>query len=293
MGEMHIRTDFKKNARRGRRHKRPGGVRTAVPAALLFLCLCSVLVLGFFWKAGSGAGNVTEFPAIFFPGHAPAGRTRTGNAGQGAQGSFAQRQSASQGSPVPDTAAQDTGTAAPWYLTLVNGQHPIPQDYQPELVKVPGGESVDARIYDSLMQMLEDAKEGNCGELPRVVSGYRTARVQQALYNDKIAEYQKEGYSKSEAEELAGQWVALPGFSEHQLGFAVDINGAAYDLYLWLQENSYKYGFIFRYPGDKTDITGVAEEVWHYRYVGTEAAARIYEQGLCLEEYLENIPSVR
>ena len=65
---------------------------------------------------------------------------------------------------------------------------------------------------------------------------------------------------------------------------AVDINGATYDLYFWLQENSYKYGFIFRYPGSKTDITGTAEEVWHYRYVGKEAAAEIYEQQICLED---------
>ena len=55
-----------------------------------------------------------------------------------------------------------------------------------------------------------------------------------------------------------------------------------------LQQNCYKYGFIFRYPGAKTDLTGVAEEVWHYRYVGEEAAARIQEEFLCLEEYLEN-----
>ena len=56
---------------------------------------------------------------------------------------------------------------------------------------------------------------------------------------------------------------------------------------MWLQENSYKYGFIFRYPAGKSDITGVTEEVWHYRYVGVDAATEIYEQGLCLEEYLD------
>ena len=87
---------------------------------------------------------------------------------------------------------------------------------------------------------------------------------------------------------MARQWVAEPGTSEHQLGLAVDINGATYDIYFWLQENSYKYGFIFRYPGNKTDLTGVAEEVWHYRYVGKEAAKIIYENGICLEEYMEN-----
>lgn len=69
----------------------------------------------------------------------------------------------------------------------------------------------------------------------------------------------------------------------------VDINGATYDLYFWLQENSYKYGFIFRYPAGKTDVTGTAEEVWHYRYVGVEVATEMYEQGLCLEEYLDRI----
>ncbi len=80
----------------------------------------------------------------------------------------------------------------------------------------------------------------------------------------------------------------MPGYSEHQTGLAVDINGAVYDVYLWLQENSYKYGFIFRYPGSKTDITGTAEEVWHYRYVRKKAAKEIFERGICLEEYLKD-----
>ena len=101
--------------------------------------------------------------------------------------------------------------------------------------------------------------------------------------------FKEEGYSESEAVKQAEQWVAVPGYSEHQLGFAVDINGAVYDVYLWLQENSYKYGFIFRYPGNKTDITRTAEEIWHYRYVGREAAKEIYEKGICLEEYLEDL----
>ena len=99
--------------------------------------------------------------------------------------------------------------------------------------------------------------------------------------------HKQQGYSHTQAVKQAEQWVAVPGYSEHQLGIAVDLNGATYDLYLWLQENSYKYRFIFRYPGNKTDITGIAEEPWHYRYVGVEAATKIYQQGLCLEEYLD------
>lgn len=175
-----------------------------------------------------------------------------------------------------------------WRLTLVNRWNPVPENYEVNLVEVAGGEQVDQRIYEPLMEMLEAAKEGNRGQLPFVASGYRTQEKQRRLYDDKAAKYRGQGYSESEAREMAEQWVAVPGYSEHQLGFAVDINGAVYDVYLWLQENSYKYGFIFRYPGNKTELTGVAEEVWHYRYVGVEAAAEIYEQGICLEEYLEN-----
>lgn len=97
-----------------------------------------------------------------------------------------------------------------------------------------------------------------------------------------------------ELQALAEKWVALPGTSEHQLGMAVDINPArdqakADQLYEWLNHNSYKYGFILRYPADKTEITGTIYEPWHYRYVGKEAAAEIYARGLCLEEYLEEL----
>lgn len=184
---------------------------------------------------------------------------------------------------------QNAGADEAWNLILVNKDNAIPDNYNVNLVEVEGGERVDERIYEPLMEMLNAAREGDWGELPMVVSGYRTQEKQQSLYDEKIKKFKKEGYSDSEAVKQAEQWVAVPGHSEHQLGFAVDINGATYDVYLWLQENSYKYGFIFRYPGSKTDITGTAEEVWHYRYVGKEAAKEIYERGICLEEYLGDL----
>lgn len=177
----------------------------------------------------------------------------------------------------------------PWYLTLVNRQNPIPANYEINLVEIANGEKVDERIYEPLLEMLTDAQESNWNQMPLIVSGYRTQKAQKQFYDDKIDEYRGQDYSESDATKMAQQWVAVPGYSEHQLGLAVDINGATYDLYLWLQANSYKYGFIFRYPGNKTEFTGTAEEVWHYRYVGVEAATQIYEQGLCLEEYLENL----
>ena len=192
----------------------------------------------------------------------------------------------SKGGPVTDP-MHSSGGDTDWNLTLVNKWNPLPQNYEVTLVEVPGGEKVDERIYEPLMEMLEAAKADNLSQLPLVVSGYRTQEKQKQLYDERVAEYEQQGYSEEEAIEQAGQWVAVPGYSEHQLGIAVDLNGATYDLYFWLQENSYQYGFIFRYPGDKTDITGTAEEVWHYRYVGVDAATEMYEQGLCLEEYLE------
>lgn len=176
-----------------------------------------------------------------------------------------------------------------WNLILVNKWNKIPNNYNVELVEVPGGEKVDKRIYEPLMQMLNDAKESNQDNDPIVVSGYRTNEKQTELYEKKIKEYKENGYSEKEAITEAEKWVSVPGYSEHQMGLAVDINGVTYDLYFWLQENSYKYGFIFRYSGNKTNITGISEEVWHYRYVGKEVATEIYNKGICLEEYLENI----
>ena len=85
--------------------------------------------------------------------------------------------------------------------------------------------------------------------------------------------------------------MAVPGTSEHQLGLAVDINAnpdnsTDEEVYAWLAENAWQFGFILRYPQDKTQITGIQYEPWHYRYVGREAAAHIHTSGQCLEEYL-------
>ena len=170
-------------------------------------------------------------------------------------------------------------------LLLVNRWNPLPEGYVSDLVEVPGGEKVAKEAYAPLMEMLQQAEAEGLG--PQVVSGWRTQEKQQSLYDNKIGEYLSQGYSQKDAVAAAEEWVAKPGTSEHQLGLAVDINGNSYDIYTWLQENSWRYGFIFRYPGDKQSLTGVAEEVWHYRYVGKKAAEMIHSQELCLEEYAE------
>ena len=114
--------------------------------------------------------------------------------------------------------AQPEASDTDWNLVLVNYENAIPEHYQANLVKLAGGEEVDERIYDPLMEMLEAAKEGNWDQLPMVVSGYRTQAKQQKFFDDKVAKYRNEGHSKSEAEEMAKQWVAVPGYSEHQVG---------------------------------------------------------------------------
>ena len=177
-------------------------------------------------------------------------------------------------------------------LILVNRDSYIPDVYQVELTELSNGKKVDSRIYPELQEMFNDARAQGYGLFVR--EGYRTQEEQQQLMDEKIEAYENEGKSKSEAKKLAEQWVAIPGTSEHQLGIAVDINAdttksSSDDVYNWLAENAHTYGFIKRYPSNKTDITGVINEPWHYRYVGKEAASKIYSQGICLEEYIDTL----
>lgn len=187
---------------------------------------------------------------------------------------------------VDAVAAQPDET---WLLMLVNRDHPIPEDYVVgDLVELRGGQKVDRRIYPDLQEMFDAARAE--GVYPIVGSGFRTREKQQSLMDNKIASYREQGYDSTEAVELAEAWVAVPGTSEHEVGICADINatsGSTSDeVYQWLAENAWKYGFILRYPEDKTDVTKTIYEPWHYRYVGREAAAEIQASGLCLEEYL-------
>ena len=94
--------------------------------------------------------------------------------------------------------------------------------------------------------------------------------------------------------EAADTYSARPGFSEHQLGYSIDLtNGESVPFeefhntkeYEWLKDNAYKYGFILRYPKDKEYITGYIFEPWHIRYVGYDIAKYIYENNITYEEY--------
>lgn len=178
----------------------------------------------------------------------------------------------------------------PENLILVNAWNEIDEDYEFETVTLSNGEIINKLIYPDLQNMFNDAR--NLGIDPVVTSGYRTMDKQQQLYDDKVNAYLNEGYSQKDAEAEANKWVALPGYSEHHTGLAVDINardGSSEKVYQWLEKNCYKYGFILRYPDDKTEITGINYEPWHFRYVGYDAAEYIYEQGITFEEYIEEV----
>ncbi len=176
-----------------------------------------------------------------------------------------------------------------WTLILVNHEHPLPDNYSFEPVTLDNGEQVDSRIYPSLQKMFDDMRAD--GVYPMVASGFRTAQKQGEIMQQKVEAYRAQGYSEASARALAQEWVAAPGTSEHQTGLAVDINGdgvnsTSDEVYDWLVEHAHEYGFINRYPEGKSDITGIINEPWHYRYVGLSDAAQIKQSGLCLEEYL-------
>lgn len=182
----------------------------------------------------------------------------------------------------------------PWYLTLVNDTNPMQEGYVPELTTIVGEYQVDSRIAEPLKQMLADAKKD--GMNLAICSAYRSVEKQKELYNLYMGNEVRSGKSYWQALEETIKSTAYPGKSEHNLGLAVDIVSAKYTALdekqkdtpeaKWLAENCHKYGFILRYPVDKTDVTGIIYEPWHYRYVGKEDAKKIMERGITLEEYL-------
>lgn len=192
------------------------------------------------------------------------------------------------------TAAPAQADPADWRLTLVNPWTPLPEGYQPTLATVENGYQVDQRCAAHLEAMLAACREA--GLSPVLCSAYRTQEKQTALYENLVGKRMAQGLSREDAETQAAKEVARPGTSEHQLGLAVDIVDASYQLLdthqedtpvqQWLMEHGWEYGFLLRYPPDKGAVTGIIYEPWHYRYVGRDHAQAIGQAGLCLEEFL-------
>ncbi|MEG2394894.1 MAG: M15 family metallopeptidase, partial [Ruthenibacterium sp.] len=189
-----------------------------------------------------------------------------------------------------------------WSLILANTEYALPADYEAGVTYVNGPASdqqCDERILDAITRMFDDAAAAGCPVYFR--SGYRSLATQTYLFNSMKQEYMAQGMTEDEAYAATKKLRNLPGHSEHETGLAADIvprsnPGAALVESLentpelqWLHAHSAEYGFILRYPKDKTDITGTNYEPWHFRYVGVEDAKKITENDLTLEEYLGTV----
>lgn len=177
-------------------------------------------------------------------------------------------------------------------LMLVNKYNKLEPDYEPEnLVTIPttyawgeeGYHKITKVTYDAFLKMWNDAK--NSGFYLMVNSSYRTSQKQEEIYNE---------YKNSHGTEYADNYAARSGHSEHQTGYVLDLSEQRNtnkntfhetEVYKWLLDNSYKYGFILRCSKEKENVTGYKFESWHYRYVGVDAATYIHDNNITFEEY--------
>lgn len=179
---------------------------------------------------------------------------------------------------------------------IVNKTYNLPQGYEaqdlvPVEVEFAQGRSDEIKFMrkeanDALTEMVKAAEAAGYKIYP--ASGYRSYSVQKYLFEGRIAQ--------NGGVDGANVYTALPGQSEHQLGLAMDFALArdGYSLSFdfgktdegaWMEENSWRYGYILRYPENKEGITGYGFEPWHFRYVGQELAKYLYDNDLALEEY--------
>ena len=170
---------------------------------------------------------------------------------------------------------------------LVNKENKLNSDFKPNtLVKVTrcslGNfylEEETATAYEYMCLNLIDE-----GLNISINSAYRSYEEQEKLYDDYLKLYGKSYVNK---------YVAVPGYSEHQTGLALDLESLDCDIfknskeYRWIKNNAYKYGFILRYQEGKENITGYNAEEWHIRYVGRKAAEYIYKNNITFEEYYD------
>lgn len=178
-----------------------------------------------------------------------------------------------------------------WATTLISKKYPLGKTYSPTLAPVIDGSSVtaDTRVADAYKLMYADALKEGLVLTP--YSAYCSYSRQQTNYENKVQAFVLQGMTEDEAKANAEKRIEPAGCSENGAGLSVDIVSASAgfsstDEYKWLVNNAHKYGFVLRYPEDKTDITGIIYQPWHWRYVGIEVANEMKSNNLCLEEYL-------
>ena len=183
-------------------------------------------------------------------------------------------------------------------LLLVNGENPLPEDYDYEgnLTTIPDKyingslKQIDKDVWPYMQAMIEAAWAD--GVKLYVWSPYRSYSTQNMLFKKQVDRQIAKGVPADKAEDEAATVVARPGTSEHHTGLAADFNMAddkfeTTEMYTWMQQHAADYGFIMRYSGEKQEITGVIHESWHYRFVGINAAKEMNRLNMCLEEYVE------
>ncbi len=184
-----------------------------------------------------------------------------------------------------------TPVKSPQKLTvLVNKYRQLPEDYIPNDLEVIAPECNSSSLM--LRYPAKVAFEGMCSAAGReglelkAISTFRSFLYQnQVYYKNWTGEVSLEQYQK-ERDRVS----ARAGYSEHQTGLAVDINDLEQTFEetpegRWLAQNSWKYGFILRYPKGKEHITGYDYEPWHFRYIGPVLACVVYKSGLTYDEY--------
>lgn len=171
---------------------------------------------------------------------------------------------------------------------IVNKYYKLDKDYEPEDLTVinskfaSGTQKLRKEAADKFEEMASDMLKENL----KIYAGstYRSYSYQEGLYNRYV---KKDGFKEAET------YSARAGYSEHQLGLAVDVVNGKWNYlsegdkeYTWLINNSYKYGFILRYPHESEYITGYVFEDWHFRYLGIDLATKVHESKLTYDEYI-------
>lgn len=189
---------------------------------------------------------------------------------------------------------------------LVNSEYSLGKGYipknltgiSPEKVKLEyEGLKLIPDTLNALYSMIDAAKKDKINGFI-INSAYRSESTQKQIFDANLNTFRKNSKSYEEAYKKTRLLVALPGNSEHQTGLAADIfsvNGRHRSDFpgtkeqVWLDDNLYKYGFIIRYPADKTKETQSTYEPWHIRYVGIPLSRFLMEKNLCLEEFYKQI----
>ena len=183
------------------------------------------------------------------------------------------------------------------FLNIVSVNNKLASDYVPQDLMALVDTRGDGRQTQMMRKNAAMSMEAMFIELRAagfedvsITSAYRSYSYQETLFNQYLKQYNNDY-------EYVSTFSNPPGSSEHQTGLCADLHNLSSadvafskeEAYTWLRHNCWKFGFILRYPEDKTEVTGISFEPWHYRYVGRYHAQRIYQAGMCLEEYVKEI----